>query len=647
MILGNLELQNFRRFQASGWELGRVTLFTGPNETGKTTVLDSLEFLFSGLTRTTERNGSGRDDLIRAGAKRAVVTVTNQDGAMVTRTIPHGLTMSWRPNLDNVSSAQAELERAVGCSSRDAALTLRANRYWSLSGQDQKGLLFDVLGLQIRPEDIREALAAEEERYLKRPLVDTALEVMGQIPADLDYAKRACYAARTEVNRQNKAAKTRLEEAKREAEGIPPATAPDPADLANAQADYDRAHVALVERDAHHRQRAEVEADLATTRQELEQLGAQQVEIPAGDPAALQREAQKYQAAVSGLRRKQETLAREREARYAFLRTKKTHAERQATTLKQQLELGRCQTCQQVLTEGPAREALEAAIAALSREAFECWEELNSPDPTAADRRNLEERIGKGSTILKNLEEQIAAIHYARHQVEQRDLGLVQARKRLARLEERLANLPAVDSQADGDPLQQQFEAARQRRADLAAQKDAADAYLRITERTRALADEVAETKARSEVLSTLVDFFGPEGFQLKVLAQRLDPIQGHLNRILATWGMEVRYLYPLLQMEVRPRGSETWIPWHLLSDSSQLCVALAHQAMFAQQTGLRILGLDRLEAFDADRQAQLLQACLDLVERDEVDHVILTGVTLLAPVPEGVRHYTLTQEAA
>ncbi len=646
MIISTLELQNFRRFQASGWELGRVTCFTGPNETGKTTILDSLEFLFSGLTRTTERNGSGREDLVRSGAKRAVVTISNQDGATVTRTIPHGLSMSWRPNLDNVSAAQAELERTVGCSSRDAALTLRASRYWSLSGQDQKALLFDVLGLQIRPEDIREALAAEEERYLKRPLVDTALEVLGQIPADLDYARKTCYATRTEVNRQHKAAKTKLEEARREAEDIPPAQAPDPSDLARSQADYDQAHAALVERDARRRQRAEVDADLATTRQELAQLEAHQVDIPAGDPADLQREAQKYQAAISGLRRKQETLARERGARYAFLRTKKTHAERQATTLKQQLELGRCQTCQQVLTEGPAREALEAAIAALSREAHECWEELNSPDPTAADRKNLEERIGKGSAILKNLEEQIASIYHAQHLVEHRDLALVQARKRLTNLEERLANLPAADGQVDGDPLQQQFEAARQCLEELSAQRDAADRYRRITERTRALANEVAETKARSEVLSTLVDFFGPEGFQLQVLARRLDPIQANLNRILATWGMEVRYLYPLLQMEVRTRGSEAWIPWHLLSDSSQLCVALAHQAMFAQQTGLRILGLDRLEAFDADRQAQLLQACLDLVERDEVDHVILTGVTLLAPVPEGVRHYTLTQEA-
>lgn len=647
MIIKTLELQDFRRFKASGWELGRVTCFTGSNETGKTTILDSLEFLFSGLTRTTERNGSGREDLIHSGAKRAVVTIASESGDTVTRTVPHGLTMSWRPNLENVSAAQAELERTVGCSSRDAALTLRANRYWSMSGQDQKALLFDILGLQIRPEDIREALVAEEERYLNRPLLDTALEVLGQIPADLDYARKTCYATRTEVNRQHKAAKTKLEEAKKEAEDIPPAQAPNPADLAQAQADYDRAHAALVERGARQRQRAEVEADLAATRQELAQLEAHQVEVPEGDPATLEAEAQKYQAAVNGLQRKLETLTREREARFAFLRAKQSHSERQAATLKEQLDLGRCKTCQQVLTEGPAREALEAAIATLTSEGLEAWKELNSPDPTAAERKKLEQRIAKGTALVADLRHRIAAIVQAQHHVEQRSLSLDQARKRLARLEERLTNLPAVDSQADGDPLQQQFNAARQRLAELSAQKDAADRYRGITARTRALADEVAETKARSEVLSTLVDFFGPEGLQLKVLAQRLDPIQAHLNRILAIWGMEVRYLYPLLQMEVRPRGSETWIPWHLLSDSSQLCVALAHHAMFAQQTGLRILGLDRLEAFDADRQAQLLQACLDLVERDEADHVILTGVTLHASVPEGVRHYTLTQEAA
>lgn len=647
MIIKTLELQDFRRFKASGWELGRVTCFTGPNETGKTTILDSLEFLFSGLTRTTERNGSGREDLIRSGARRAVVTIASESGDTVTRTVPHGLTMSWRPNLENVSAAQAELERTVGCSSRDAALTLRANRYWSMSGQDQKALLFDILGLQIRPEDIREALVAEEERYLNRPLLDTALAVLGQIPADLDYARKTCYATRTEVNRQHKAAKTKLEEAMRDAGDIPPATAPDPADLAQAQADYDRAHAALVERGARQRQRAEVEADLAATRQELAQLEAHQVEVPEGDPATLKAEAQKYQAAVNGLQRKLETLTREREARFAFLRAKQSHSERQAATLKEQLDLGRCRTCQQVLTEGPAREALEAAIATLTSEGLEAWKELNSPDPTAAERKNLEERIAKGNKIVHERQAQIAAIYHAQHQIEHRDLALVQTRKRLALLEERLAKLPPAEGPLESDPLQREFEATRQRLADLAEQRDVADASQRLAERTRALAAEVAETKARSEVLSILVDFFGPEGLQLKILAERLNPIQKHLNRILATWGMEVRYLYPLLQMEVRPRGSESWIPWHLLSDSSQLCVALAHQAMFAQQTGLRILGLDRLEAFDADRQAQLLQACLDLVERDEVDHVILTGVTLHASLPEGVRHYTLTQEAA
>lgn len=660
MIIKTLEFQDFRRFQAQAWELGRVTVFTGDNEAGKTTILDGLEFLFSGLTRTVARTGAGRDHLVRLGGHRAAVTVASETGDTVTRTVPHGLSMSWLPRQVGVDEAQAELERTVGCSGRDAALTLRANRYWSLDEKDQKGLLFSLLGLRTQPNDVRAALEGDEEKFGGRPLVDTAMEVLGQIPADLEYGRKSCYAARTEVNRQHKTAKVRLEEARREAEDIPPATAPDAAELAKARAEYERTHAAVVERETRRRQRVEVEADLAATRQELEQLRARHDEEP-GDVATLQQQVRTYEAALTGIQRQSGLLVQQRATRREEARATLTQAERQAATLREQLKRGRCQTCHQELSRGPAREAIETALGALVQQATQARAALDAADPVDSQIAQLEERIRNGRALLRQRQDELAAARQAIRAAEERRASVARAEKRLTQLQDRLAGLPAPDAWEEaqaalargevGDPFQDElrdaFEAAKARLEALSDQRAAAERYQAIVERQGRLADEVAETKARSEVLTILVDFFGPEGYQLRLLAEKLDPIVGNLNRILAAWGMEVRYLYPTVDLEVRPRGSDAWIPWQLLSDSSQLCVALAHQVMFAQQTGLRIIGLDRLEAFDAGRQGQLLQACLDLVARSEVDHVVLTGVTLLAPLAEGIRHYHLTQEAA
>lgn len=701
MKLSTLEVENFRRFGGrQGWTLAPVTLLTGANEVGKTTVIDALEFVLSGLTRTTDGSGAGRENLIHHGANRASVTITSADADSVTRTVPHSLSMSWVTKRIGVDEAQAELERVMGCSGKDAALTLRG-RFWALDQKSQASLLFHLLGLKIRSEDVHDALELEDEKFPSFPLMEVAQELLGSISADLEGARRTCYDERTAVNRQHKSAKIRAEEERQRAQGVPRVEAPDAAALAAAQAEYERAHGALVERNATRKQRQDAEADLARQRAEqarLEGLLAQ----PLPDATALWHErealAQEQRAAEEALeaagqervraleaerakleqqldvfaRRQVDPLRDSCRAARAQLQSDLATAQRRAAAIRGTLDHEQCESCLQCVT-GPAREAVEAALATLDAEAARCREALagGSEDETKLDE--LEARLRNGRLMLGQKEQAIretraavaaelrqlqaahrpalaaaekahndARVAVANREQHQESLSFVLAA--IAALEERLAGMPPAEAEG-ADELQAALEQAKVRLGELQAQAREAAEYEATLARVRELDEEVVATETRSKTLTALVEFFGPNGFRLNILRRKLEPTLATLNRIVGAWGMEVRF-DEQLEVQVRPRGSEAWLPWELISDSSQLAVALALQMLFAQETGLRIVGLDRLEAFDSERQAQLLQACLDLAERGEVDHIILSGVHVLAPVPEAVRHYHLSQEA-
>lgn len=703
MKIGTLEVENFRRFSGRhGWTLAPVTLLTGDNESGKSTVIDAVEFAISGLTRTTDLTGAGREALVHYGAGRASVTLTSETGDSVTRSIPHGLSMSWLQKKAGPDEAQTELERYMGCNGKDAALTLRGH-YWSLEAKTQKSLLFHLLGLRIRSADVQDALAREDEKYPGLPLVEVAQGLLGTISADLEGARRTCYEERTNVNREHKSAKVRAEAERKKAELVPRVEPPDPEALRAAQAEYERAHAAVIERQAARQQRADAEHDLARQRAERDRLEALQA-VPLADATALQHAAealeQEQRAAEDALaesgqqkvqaleaerkkleqqldvfqRRQVEPLREAIKTRRAQLASDLAQAEKRAAAIRGTLDHEQCESCLQCVT-GPAREAVEAALQTLEEQAQQCRAALAAPDEKADELQALETRLQAGRTMLATKQKEVTAAEaaardelralrerhrYALHQKqgeataarvaasnrEQRAEQLSFVLAAVGALEQRLAAMPPPEAEGETDLLQEALQEAKRRLDVLSEQASEARLYEETLDRVRELDAEVEETKARSQALTALVEFFGANGYKLTVLRQKLNPTTAALNRIVAAWGMEVRF-DETLELEVRPRGSEAWIAWDLLSDSSQIGVALAHQVLFAQATGLRIVALDRLEAFDAGRQAQLFQACLDLVARDEVDHIILSGVHVLAPVPDAIRHYHLTQEAA
>lgn len=594
MKLAKLALTNFRCHKKLSLTLAPVTVITGANGAGKSSVQAALEWLLSGSAPWPAEH------LLAHGCKVTRVVATSTTGDTVTRAYePHSLALSWAPSL-KLREAQSKLEDAMRCSADRARLCLRAGRFFGVDGKQQVALLYDLLGCYLGPPQIADHLKRLTVHH-SLPLDKVAHEVAGTPIPSVAAGYKACYAERTVVGRAKKQAATRLTDAQaRLAEQVFEPSWPTDEALKKAEEVYSRARVARETAKRTQAERAHLIAKIAEAEA-----------APAVDASGLTADLERTSRALDLLTAKLEGIRlQERERNSASVRL---------MGLTKEIEdlervLGGEQVCPWRADYPCTREhgpEVEERLERLRFDVEELTPAASAPSQAAAISQ-LEERIARGKAKAKEL--QLAL---------QSERAAAERAARIATWRERLAELPEVDV----DALDGQCALLAKTLDGLAADRAAADRYQKAQDAVTAAERDLADADARHRCLDVLCQVFGERGIQLEVLTANIEPLQEELRGALSLVGMDARYRLPDLTLEVQTTADGPWVEYDALSDGEALSVAWAHQVAFAVLTGLRIVVLDRVEALDARHQDWLLSHALASVDAGHIDHALLLGV--------------------
>lgn len=139
-------------------DLKRVNWFLGKNATGKSSIVDALAYAFTGICRGTDRGGRGADVLVSDFKDVGTPTTFNlgvKDSAWMINRIG--------PGQGPTSEAQKKITAMVGASPALLNALTDLSNVLDASPKEQQGLLEQVLGIQVNPAIVGEALGGNRD----------------------------------------------------------------------------------------------------------------------------------------------------------------------------------------------------------------------------------------------------------------------------------------------------------------------------------------------------------------------------------------------------------------------------------------------------------------------------------------------------
>jgi hypothetical protein len=591
-------LRSFRCHEGKRIEFHPVTLITGGNGSGKTSVLMALEWALTGRCALTNERGLG-GNLERDGANEASVTIALDDGSTITRSTKEGLI------LDSIraksTEAQFAMESRFGFRGDAARLALRASRFFGLDQKAQKSLLSEMLQIDIQHADIDRELS-EQEHHL--PLRKVLRSIAGDNWANVERVYKVCYEERTAVRRIVKELTAAVAEFQESQVFIAPGELTDlnykaqvnqnainawlfkrgellgqaSAALAS-QANIAAARVALSEAKCmpghgsdidslvKHIERLESEAgEMARIVHQIDAAATVKAEI-AEEIRALE---EQWQGAV---------LCQWADAPCAG-------AEARRASLSQQIE------------------GKKAALQSVKQDEEALRHKLKSTRSTT----EVYEQLREAKTLLEDAWKAKAALDKAQFQLELAEK---------ARVAEPSGDLTTIEAE-----IAERCKAMEQIQARL----DIVKAEMAMRDHQNNMRKRLADASAQAEALNELVAFFAPDGYPARHLRSQISPIVDPANEILQHFNKQLRFTHDL-QIEVQS-GEGPWVEYRQLCDSEQIVVGLAVQAAFALLSQVGIVVVDRIESLDDYAQNVLFQTAQYLSNTFAgLDHIILIGV--------------------
>lgn len=635
MIIQSIELNNIQCHRQLKIDLSQLTVITGPNDSGKTTIANSLEALLTG--KVTHAHGTGNasiKDLLTKGESTGAITAKLKDGRRITRTTDGSMSLSWKPRA-GARDLQHELERAMGCTQEKARLALSGQRFFRLEQKEQKALLQEMLCLDVSPQVIENKLL-ERAKETGLDLLDELLRTCGAGVCVNDFGRiyDRLYKERTGTKKllaEYSSQVATLEKSVSEQVFV-------------SDEDHKKAieteRIARVNRDQVVSQlsgRKEAERQVEVTKIKLAARAAEQAGESNDDPKDLQKRIDDCRERLQSLRRDLDN-ARALDSRLTDLgnRRQLTFKTLQAAEGWAAPASSCCHKC------GAPNEWAEREAGANEQKKVECRAELQRLDQQI-QAIELEKSKSQEPNVLTQRvqagEQRVRELHGKLRLAEQAGLNrklLDDAQKAHSEAQERLSSFG--DPIALSEKLATLDEAISRAKA-TCSQADAYHAARGELDRSR---NKMHLHANEVKCLEVLVPFYAPDGFQLDYTALAMHGFESMLNQYLAPMGLAGRYLQDLT-FEVSRDGGP-WVPYTRAADSGFLLVGLAHQLAFAEYTGLGIVILDRLEALYPDRRLELIEACQAV---QGVDHILLMGA-LEGPVTgaEGVNWVSLAREA-
>lgn len=166
MKIRSIELDNFRSHEHTVIDgLQAINVFLGCNWSGKSSILDAIQYAISGLCRGTDEGGVGAASLIRREpggepvAKSFRIALVGEKGGRIERGLGQG------PR----SAVQKHALSVLGTNSMVARVLLQPGDYFTMAPAAQKNLLLSVMGTTVDEGEILDLLG-EDANYIGHPL---------------------------------------------------------------------------------------------------------------------------------------------------------------------------------------------------------------------------------------------------------------------------------------------------------------------------------------------------------------------------------------------------------------------------------------------------------------------------------------------
>lgn len=630
MKLSQMTLQNIRCHQSASFNLGRVTLIAGPNDSGKTTLANALEFALTGKYSHVHGNGNGTGaELVTEGEDVGSVVLTTAAG-QVARDTRNGLSLSWAPRA-GAREAQHELELQMGCTAEKARLALSGVRFLRMDHKEQKSLLQDMLNLTIDP--------ARVENELTRlgaleglPLIEVVHSLGGRHAACADFTKlyKNIYEERTFAKRSlaelNQTVKT-LQERHAEQVFVPEDQI---ALLEQQKATVEATVSELLETRG---RRAAAQGSQTELENYLAQLQRQKPQVPdltsTDSVEAIDARIEKCEGLLESLRKEQVVAIQRASHRESIEKSLAFY-----TNLAESKMLepgGKCLKCGEPLPEAKeAADKYEKDIAHARSERDKLQNYLAELDANPEKLQPLDvlrTRIQAGTTRVNELKQ----LRQAAHGAERTVAALSEWESRVKKTQQDLENVrQTLEGIANVD---EDLATAKSKLSGLVQQLGSALEYKESAKRLSAQTTKQAELSTRVQALEFLVPWYSPNGYQLEHTARQIGGLEKLLNKWLEPFGLQGRWSDGLTLELSRDGGP--FVPYTRAADSGYILAGFALQMAFAEYTGLSIVVMDRLESLWPERRKALLDFCAAL--EGGPDHIFLIGAVEIEDVPSGV----------
>ncbi len=644
MRILSVRLINWRQHQDLTIYPGEIHAYTGNNNAGKSSLLNAFIMGLTGRCQYTDDHGKG-GSLRTVGATNPWEILIATEHGTIRRT-EQGLVVPWAPSAGSQKAAQAALEEMCfgGKPTDQVRLALQGGRYFTLEEDRRKPLLARLLGLDVTADEVLSEIRLEAEKA-GLPLVEAVDAHVGRSQlAGLQRAHTKVYQARTKANGALEQAEQHLRDLVRmstDNQLMPPEEGQQ---LARRQqdleAEVERLDQAIGQRRGKLEEWAKCDHYGGEDQAELTRHQARLQSVGPLDLDETRRRIPLLQSTVEQLQ-KSLGVALDFERNQNRIQAGIAKAQAEVKALESDLKAaGMCKWAPTVVCAGA--EARQAdSRAKLEKAQAECnylssqLLQLEAPDIGQDEQR---EQLDSATAELRKLQE--ALDHHVRLQDK-----IAQTNRRLT-----LVEASRQEAERERPAVERDLADLERRRAEKAALlgdvRDVLEAGRLAYKHQNLIAKqrtEVSRLQRDQATLNRLVDFFGPEGFPARVLANTLGKFQNQVNSTLQAWGLQVRYDEKLDLTVSRDGGP--WLDYASLSLSDTILVSLAHQVGFASISQCGIVLVDNIEALDFLRQRVLFDACLQVRENTPgLAHIQLFGVRCVQP-PPGIDTYQLGEE--
>jgi DNA repair exonuclease SbcCD ATPase subunit len=179
MKIKGLLMENFTRYEKAEVSFpSKVNILVARNAEGKTSIVDAVTYALTGRCARTDGAGRGAEAMVRTGEREAeislAISANGDNDYTLGRKIPGGLWMTGHEA--SQKNLQEFLYQVIGADQGAVTAALNTFDFLWLKPDEQKSLLFNLLGLSFEADDVKRSIAGEidEDRVEAEGLLGAA-----------------------------------------------------------------------------------------------------------------------------------------------------------------------------------------------------------------------------------------------------------------------------------------------------------------------------------------------------------------------------------------------------------------------------------------------------------------------------------------